>query len=97
MIVVLVLMAAVLAGRWVGRAVRGLVRFIGRRRRRTAELRALPAVVGPGLTREEAECLLAAALLAGLVAREEYRESLTCLARADDVRSPLSVPSLRRE
>ncbi|WP_329561532.1 hypothetical protein [Kitasatospora sp. NBC_01266] len=97
MIVVLLLMAAVTVVRWLCRAVRKLVEVIARRRHQDLEVRALPAVAGPGLSREEAECLLAAGLLAGLIAREEYRDSLACLARADEVRSPLSVPSLRRE
>ncbi|WP_344439711.1 hypothetical protein [Kitasatospora nipponensis] len=50
----------------------------------------------PGaVTWEEAELLLTAGLLAGLVGQADYQDGLELLACADDERSPLEVPSLR--
>lgn len=46
------------------------------------------------ITWEEAEQLLTAALLAGLIEQAEYQDSLALLARADDSRRPLQVPPL---
>lgn len=46
------------------------------------------------VTPEEAEQLLAAGLLAGLVGQAEYQDGLELVARADHERNPLEVPSL---
>jgi len=46
------------------------------------------------ITWEEAEQLLTAGLLAGLIEQVDYQDNLELLARADDARSPLQVPPL---
>jgi hypothetical protein len=46
------------------------------------------------ITWEEAELLITATLLSGLIDRSEYRESLTVLAQAEDSRSPLRPPAI---
>lgn len=46
------------------------------------------------ITWEEAEQLLANALLAGLIEQRDYQDSLALLAQADDSRRPLQVPRL---
>ncbi|MFI6117695.1 hypothetical protein [Kitasatospora sp. NPDC051164] len=96
--VVMLLMLVVTLARWVGRAVRILVGAARGRPYRGTGARSTPAGDRVAeFTREEAECLLAADLLSGLIEREEYQDSLAALARADDARSPLSVPSLHGE
>ncbi|MEU8515068.1 hypothetical protein AB0C76_26270 [Kitasatospora sp. NPDC048722] len=82
--------------RRLGRFAAGAARATGRRRAHQAEEpaearrqnTARPIVV----TWEEAEQLLAAALVAGLIGQREYQDSLALLAEAEDSRRPLHVP-----
>ncbi|MFH9347950.1 hypothetical protein [Kitasatospora sp. NPDC017646] len=46
----------------------------------------------PTVTWEEAERLITAALLGGLIDRAEYRDHLALLAEVEDARSPLRLP-----
>ncbi|MEE1786683.1 hypothetical protein PUR71_27835 [Streptomyces sp. SP17BM10] len=54
-----------------------------------------PEGAGPrAVTWEEAERLVTASLLTGLIEPAEYRESLALLAEAEYARSPLHLPQL---
>lgn len=88
---------------WLGRLVAGTARLAARwfglgrspdGGQRTDD-RERPADHPTKVTWDEAERLLAAGLLAGLIEQAEYQECLELLARAEDRRSPLQVPSLR--
>ncbi|MFD5462171.1 hypothetical protein ACFWIQ_04970 [Kitasatospora sp. NPDC127059] len=87
-------------GRLAAGATRAAARRLGQPLRRPApapEPRSsaggLPATAdAAAVSRDDMERLLAAALLAGLIAPAEYRESMTVLARADDASRPLDAP-----
>jgi hypothetical protein len=73
---------------------RAAARWSGSRARPEAQLTPQPGVRWARVTPEKAEQLLSAALVAGVVEQADYQRALEVLARVDDARRPLEVPTL---
>ncbi|MFD8703412.1 hypothetical protein ACFV1W_12400 [Kitasatospora sp. NPDC059648] len=71
---------------------RALGRISARHHRPARTERAECSATRPMVTWEEAERLVTAALLAGLIDRSEYRDHLALLAEVEDAHSPLRLP-----